>query len=84
MLVPHAELPAGISASWRSMRLADVIILLNDRQGWTRTRIAEWVEHFEERHASEIEPSDQPAQPVEPEAQDLDDLDEEGLVPALL
>jgi hypothetical protein len=28
----------------------DVIIALNDRAGWTRTMIADWVERFEDRH----------------------------------
>jgi hypothetical protein len=54
MMVPPAELPDELR-SWAHPRyLALVIITLNDTIGWTRTRIADWVEQFEERHAGEF------------------------------
>jgi hypothetical protein len=52
VLVPENELPAGIVAR-RSLRLADVIMMLNDKEGWTRTEIADWVDQFEARDQSE-------------------------------
>jgi hypothetical protein len=32
------------------MRVIEAIIALNDRAGWTRTMIADWLEAFEDRH----------------------------------
>jgi hypothetical protein len=82
--VPEAELPSGIARSRRSLRLADVIIMLNDKERWTRTEIAGWVERFEENHLSEASPSGAFAQAGEPEAAGVDDPEEEGAVPVLL
>ena len=83
VVVPEAELPSGIAAAGRELRLADVIVLLNDRRAWTRTEIADWVDEFEARHLSEVNPSEKFIQTSELETADTDDSEEEGAVPVL-
>ena len=81
VLVPERELPAGMVAP-RSLRLADVIIMLNDKEGWPRTEIADWVDQFETRQQSEVNPSGTFVQAGDPEAPDADDS-EEGAIAVL-
>jgi hypothetical protein len=60
--VPPAELPHELQDRIYPLRVFEVIVALNDCAGWTRTRISDWVEAFENRHpesSCEGEPSDQ-------------------------
>ena len=83
VVVPEAELPSGIAAARRELRLADVIILLNDRRAWTRTEIADWVDEFEARHLFEVDPSVKFVRAGGLTAADADDAEEEDAVPVL-
>jgi hypothetical protein len=49
-VVPPAELPDRLRGGSHPLRVFEVIIALNDRCGWTRTAIADWIEEFESRH----------------------------------
>ena len=83
-VVADTELPPAIAGARRSLRLADVIIMLNDKEAWTRTQIADWVEQFEAAHQSEVTPSGTFVPSSEPEAGDADDREEEDAIPVLL
>jgi hypothetical protein len=79
LTVPAAELPSGIAKGRRPLRLADLIILLNDMQGWTRTEIADWVQQFEERHLPEAVSDEKTAQTGERNESGTDGSEEEGV-----
>src|SRR5262245_29499142 len=59
-VVRPAELPDELQDRPYALRVRDVIIALNDRAGWTRTMISDWVEAFEDRHpaSGESAPAD--------------------------
>ena len=54
-LVPENELPSDLAMDlYKGPRtLSWIIMVLNDTGRWTRTQIADWVEGFEVRHATE-------------------------------
>jgi hypothetical protein len=62
VIVRPAELPDELQDRSYPLRVFEVIITLNDCARWTRTRISDWVEAFENRHpesSGEGEPFDQ-------------------------
>jgi hypothetical protein len=50
VIVRPAELPEELQHRPYPMRILEVIVALNDCAGWSRTRISDWVEAFENHH----------------------------------
>lgn len=58
VLNAHVACPVPDSDVWRDGDMVHVIWSLNDRAGWTREQIADWVATIEAQH-------EQPAAPIE-------------------
>jgi hypothetical protein len=78
-VVPTAELPDKLRTGSHPLRVFEAIIALNDRCGWTRTRISDWVEGFENRHP-EASREDAPAEPFALAIESLDDPEDDPAV----
>ena len=48
MIVPRDKLPQELRFRHTALSIANAVMALNDSAGWSRNRIADWVEKFEE------------------------------------